>query len=93
MRRLFSLTALLAAFCLASVASTARAAAPIDHFRDTIDETFPDTQCGIDGTSTFIGIDNIQVWDDKFKVEAHDEDKKVGDGTHRRAVIAIQPKK
>ena len=26
----------------------------------------------------------------RFKVEAHDEDKKVGDGTHRRAIIAIQ---
>ena len=28
----------------------------------------------------------------QFKVEAHDEDKKVGDGTHRRAIIAIQRK-
>ena len=28
----------------------------------------------------------------RFKVEAHDEDKKVGDGTHRRAIIAVQPK-
>ena len=28
----------------------------------------------------------------RFKVEAHDEDKKVGEGTHRRAVIAIQRK-
>jgi predicted thioesterase len=27
----------------------------------------------------------------RFKVEAHDEDKKVGDGTHRRAVVAIAP--
>lgn len=27
-----------------------------------------------------------------FKVEAHDEDRKVGDGTHRRAVVAIKPK-
>jgi fluoroacetyl-CoA thioesterase len=26
----------------------------------------------------------------RFKVEAHDEDKKVGEGTHRRAIIAIQ---
>jgi fluoroacetyl-CoA thioesterase len=26
----------------------------------------------------------------RFKVEAHDEDKKVGDGTHRRAIVAIQ---
>ena len=28
----------------------------------------------------------------RFKVEAHDEDKKVGEGTHRRAIIAVQPK-
>jgi fluoroacetyl-CoA thioesterase len=28
----------------------------------------------------------------RFKVEAHDEDKKVGDGTHRRAIIAVAPK-
>jgi len=26
-----------------------------------------------------------------FKVEAHDEDKKVGEGTHRRAVVLIPP--
>jgi fluoroacetyl-CoA thioesterase len=26
----------------------------------------------------------------RFKVEAHDEDKKVGDGSHRRAIIAIE---
>jgi fluoroacetyl-CoA thioesterase len=26
----------------------------------------------------------------RFKVEAHDEDKKVGDGYHRRAIIAIE---
>jgi predicted thioesterase len=26
----------------------------------------------------------------RFKVEAHDEDKKVGDGTQWRAIIAIQ---
>ena len=26
----------------------------------------------------------------RFRVEAHDEDKKVGDGTHRRAIIAVQ---
>ncbi len=28
----------------------------------------------------------------RFKVEAHDEEKKVGDGTHRRAIIAVQRK-
>ena len=28
----------------------------------------------------------------RFKVEAHDEHKKVGEGTHRRAIIAIQGK-
>jgi predicted thioesterase len=26
----------------------------------------------------------------RFKVEARDEDKKVGEGTHRRAIIALQ---
>jgi predicted thioesterase len=26
----------------------------------------------------------------RFRVEAHDEDKKVGEGTHRRAVVHIQ---
>ena len=29
----------------------------------------------------------------RFNVVAHDEDKKVGEGTHRRAIIAVQPKK
>jgi predicted thioesterase len=28
----------------------------------------------------------------RFKVEAHDDEKKVGDGTHRRAIIAVQRK-
>jgi fluoroacetyl-CoA thioesterase len=28
----------------------------------------------------------------RFKVEARDQDKKVGDGTHRRAIIALQRK-
>ena len=28
----------------------------------------------------------------RFKVEAHDEEKKVGDGTHRRAVVQVQPR-
>ena len=28
----------------------------------------------------------------RFKVEARDEDKKVGDGTHRRAIIPLQRK-
>ena len=27
-----------------------------------------------------------------FKIEAHDEDKKVGTGTHRRAIIKVQGK-
>ena len=27
-----------------------------------------------------------------FRVEAHDENKQVGAGTHRRAIIAVQPK-
>jgi len=28
----------------------------------------------------------------RFKVEAHDEDRKVGEGTHRRAIVAMQRK-
>jgi predicted thioesterase len=28
----------------------------------------------------------------RFKVEARDQDKKVGEGTHRRAIIAVQKK-
>jgi predicted thioesterase len=28
----------------------------------------------------------------RFKVEARDEEKKVGDGTHRRAIIPLQHK-
>src|SRR5262249_20089304 len=28
----------------------------------------------------------------RFKVEARDEDKKIGDGTHRRAIIPVQSK-
>jgi fluoroacetyl-CoA thioesterase len=28
----------------------------------------------------------------RFKVEAHDDEKKVGEGTHRRAIIAVQRK-
>lgn len=28
----------------------------------------------------------------RFKVEAHDEDKKVGEGTHRRAIVPIAKK-
>jgi fluoroacetyl-CoA thioesterase len=28
----------------------------------------------------------------RFKVEAHDEHKKVGEGTHRRAIIQVQKK-
>ena len=32
----------------------------------------------------------IEVRKLRFKVEAHDEHKKVGDSTHRRAIITIQ---
>jgi fluoroacetyl-CoA thioesterase len=28
----------------------------------------------------------------RFKVEVHDEDKKVGEGTHRRAIVPVQRK-
>jgi hypothetical protein len=72
MRRLCYLSVVFGALLLASMASTARAAPPIDHFRITINETYADTQCGIDGTSTFNGINNIQAWDSKFKIETHD---------------------
>jgi predicted thioesterase len=27
----------------------------------------------------------------RFKIEAHDEDRKVGEGTHRRAIVQVQP--
>ena len=36
------------------------------------------------------GLIEVDARKRRFKVEAHDEDKKVGDGTHRRAIIAIQ---
>ena len=71
MSRLSALTALLGALLLASMASTARAAPPIDHFRVSFSDTFPDTQCGIDGTSVFTSMANIQVFaDDTNKTEA-----------------------
>ena len=41
-------------------------------------------------TAELVEVDGRKL---RFKVEAHDEDKKVGDGTHRRAVVAIQPNK
>ena len=39
-------------------------------------------------TAELLEVDGRKL---RFKVEARDEDKKVGDGTHRRAVIAIKP--
>jgi hypothetical protein len=70
MGRLGSLTALLGALLLASMASTAGAAPLIDRFHGTLSVTFPDSQCGIDGTSVFTSVDNIQVFaDDTFKSE------------------------
>ena len=40
-------------------------------------------------TAELLEIDGAKL---RFKVEAHDDDKKVGDGTHRRAIIAIKRK-
>jgi hypothetical protein len=53
------------------MASTARAAPLADHFRVTVSDTFPDTLCGIDGTSVFNAADNIQILaDGTSKAEA-----------------------
>jgi hypothetical protein len=88
MSRLFALSALLGALLLASMASTARAAPQIDHFRITISETFADTQCGIDGTSVFNGLNNIQVFaDGTFKVETHDTQVFTSAATGRSVVL------
>jgi len=38
-------------------------------------------------TAELLEIDGKKL---RFKVEAHDEQKKVGDGTHRRAIIQVQ---
>ena len=40
-------------------------------------------------TAELLEIDGRKL---RFKVEARDEDKKVGDGTHRRAIIPLQRK-
>jgi len=70
MRRLFVVGALVVSVWLALMASTASAAPLTDHFRVTFSDTLPDTQCGIDGTSVFNGLDNIQVFaDGTFKAE------------------------
>jgi len=71
MVRLCALSALVGALLLALMASTASAAPLTDHFRVTFSGPVPDTQCGIDGTSVFNGMDNIQVFaDGTFKAEA-----------------------
>ena len=71
MRRLCSLTALLGALLLASMSSTATAAPLTDHFRVTFSDTFPNSQCGIDGTSVLNVMDEIQVFaDGTSKAEA-----------------------
>jgi fluoroacetyl-CoA thioesterase len=40
-------------------------------------------------TAELLEVDGRKL---RFKVEAHDQDKKVGDGTHRRAIIQVQKK-
>ena len=64
MRRLFALSALLATFVLAFMASGASTARLVDRFHGTFSDTFPDTICGIDGTSVVSVMDNIQVFAD-----------------------------
>jgi hypothetical protein len=64
MRRLAALTALVGALTLASLASTAGGAPLVDRFHGTFSDTFADNICGIDGTSVFNGMDNIQVFAD-----------------------------
>jgi hypothetical protein len=71
MGRLCLLAALFGALILASAASTAGAAPLADHFRVTFSDTFADNICGIDGTSVFNSMNNIQLFaDDTFKTEA-----------------------
>jgi predicted thioesterase len=41
----------------------------------------------ITATAELLEVDGRKL---RFKVEAHDEDKKVGEGTHRRAIVAIK---
>ena len=64
MRRLFVVGALVASVSLALMASSAASAPLVDRFHGTFSETFPDNQCGIDGTSVVSGMDNIQVFAD-----------------------------
>ena len=65
MRRLCAISALVGALLVASAASTAGAAPLIDRFHDSFSDMFPDNICGIDGTSVFNAVDNVQVFSDE----------------------------
>ena len=70
MRRLFAFSGLAATFLLALMASSTTAAPLADRFHGTISDTFPDNICGIDRTSVFSAVDNIQLFaDETFKAE------------------------
>jgi hypothetical protein len=88
MSRLVARSAFLGVLLAASTASTASATAPLDHFRITISETYADTQCGMDGTSVFNGINNIQVWDSRYKVETRDTQLFTSAATGRSVLLS-----
>ncbi len=70
MRRLLALSGLVATFLLALMASSTTAAPLLDRFHGTLNDTFPDTLCGIDGTSVFGAVYNIQLFpDETYKAE------------------------
>ena len=57
--------ALAGAVALTIAASgSASAAAPVDIEHSNFTDTFPDQQCGIDGTSTVNGVDNFKLYAD-----------------------------
>jgi hypothetical protein len=65
MGRLLALSGLAATFLLASMASSTSAAPLADRFHGTISDTFPDSICGIDGTSVFSAVFNVQIFADE----------------------------
>ena len=70
MRGLFALSGLVATILLAFMASSTGAAPLVNRFHGTFSDSFPDTVCGIDGTTVVSGMDNIQEFaDGTFKDE------------------------
>jgi len=93
MGRLCALSALVGALLFASAASTAGAAPLIDRFHGTLNETFPDTVCGIDGTSVFSAVDNVQVFaDDTFTSELRESQVFMSAATGKSVLIFIAAK-